>query len=283
MPLPHRLFCFGFGYSAKALAAQLCPKGWEISGTTRDPGGHLVLFDAVRGLAPGALDGVTHLLISAPPDQAGDPVLRACANELVRRAGQFAWVGYLSTTGVYGNHHGGWVDETAELRPAPGRSAWRARAEAQWLSLNRAHGLAVHIFRLAGIYGPGRNALVSAIAGKARRIDAPGHLFSRIHVDDLATTLTASILRPNPGAIYNVCDDEPAESAAVTAYACQLAGVAAPPLVALAQATLNPMARSFYGDSRRVDNSRIKRELGVALAYPGYREGLSALWAGMRD
>ncbi len=279
-----RLFCFGLGYSAQVLARQLRAQGWAISGTNRagntgPDGFRLMAFDGTQPLAADALDDITHLLISIPPDAHGDPVLRMCEAELVSRVGQFAWVGYLSTTGVYGNHDGGVVDETADLRPSPGRSAWRADAEAQWLQLHHEYGLPVHSFRLAGIYGPERNALLTARAGNAKRVYAPGHLFSRIHVDDIAIVLRASIAQPNPGAIYNVCDDEPEESSVVTAYACELAGVALPPLVPQAEAALSPMAKSFYQDRRRVDNSRIKRELGVKLAYPSYREGLRALWA----
>jgi len=283
-----RLFCFGLGYSAQVLARQLRAEGWAIAGTRR--GGNagpevaqLFAFDGTRPLAANALDGVTHLLISIPPDAQGDPVLRICGAELIRRTGQFVWVGYLSTTGVYGNRDGDVVDETSDLRPNPGRSTWRAGAEAQWSQLQLEHGLPVQIFRLAGIYGPGRNALLTVRAGKAQRIDAPGHLFSRIHVDDIATVLRASMAQPNPGAIYNVCDDEPAESAEVIGYACELAGIAPPPLVPLAEAALSPMAQSFYQDRRRVDNSRIKRELGVKLAYPSYREGLQALWADLTN
>lgn len=285
------LFCFGFGYSAQELSMQLRAAGWRISGTSRDTGrmaqlsplcDRMVLFDGARALPPDALDGVSHLLISAPPGADGDPVLRACGDELARRAGQFTWAGYLSTTGVYGNRDGGWVDETDAPRPNPGRSTWRAQAEAQWLGMHTDHGLAVHIFRLAGIYGPGRNALLTALSGKASRIDMPGHVFSRIHVADIASVLAASMRQPNAGAIYNVCDDEPAASAAVTAFACALAGVAPPPLTPHAQAQLSPMAQSFYLDNKRVRNTRIKRELGVNLAYPGYREGLTALWAEMK-
>lgn len=279
-----RLFCFGLGYSARALGARLQDAGFAVAGTSRDPlqASQIKRFGPQHPFEEGWLDGVTHLLISIPPDAEGDPVLRAAAESLARRAGQFNWVGYLSTTGVYGDHGGGWVDESTPVNPAPGRSAWRAGAEAGWLALHAAQGLPVHIFRLAGIYGPGRNALINALAGTARRIDAPGQLFSRIHVADIAAVLLASIKRPNPGAIYNVCDDEPAAGADVTAYACALAGAATPPLMTLAQARMSPMARSFYRDNRLVRNERIKRELGVRLAYPDYRAGLSALWAEMR-
>lgn len=278
------LFCFGLGYSANILAPRLRREGFDVTGTSRAPENdpYMKAFGPQHPFADAWLDGITHLLISIPPDAEGDPVLRAAGESLARRAGQFAWVGYLSTTGVYGDHGGGVVDENTPVQPAPGRSTWRAQAEKQWLALHTDHGLPVHIFRLAGIYGPGRNALVNALAGTARRIDAPGQLFSRIHVADIASVLQASIAKPNPGAVYNVCDDEPAAAADVTAYACMLAGVPAPPLTRLAIAELSPMARSFYRDNRRVQNNRIKRELGARLAYPSYREGLSALWADMR-
>lgn len=278
------LFCFGLGYSANVLAARLRREGIGVTGTRRAPVNdpYMKAFGPQHPFVDAWLDGITHLLISIPPDAQGDPVLRAAGESLARRAGQFAWVGYLSTTGVYGDHGGGAVDENTPVQPGPGRSTWRAQAEAQWLALHRAHGLPVHIFRLAGIYGPGRNALVNVLAGTARRIAAPGQLFSRIHVEDIATVLQASIAKPNPGAIYNVCDDEPAAAADVTAFACKLAGQPVPPLISLADADLSPMARSFYRDNRRVHDDRIKRELGVRLAYPGYREGLAALWAEMR-
>ncbi|MDO9459457.1 MAG: SDR family oxidoreductase [Alphaproteobacteria bacterium] len=279
------LFCFGLGYSARVLAAGLQHEGFVVAGTSRIPvdDPHMKAFGPQHAFEDAWLDGVTHLLISIPPDSDGDPVLQAAGESLTRRARQFDWVGYLSTTGVYGDHGGGVVDETTPVQPGPGRSTWRAQAEAGWQALHITHGLPLHIFRLAGIYGPGRNALVNALAGTARRIDAPGQLFSRIHVQDIATVLHASIAKPNPGAFYNVCDDEPASGADVTAFACNLAGVPPPPLVALADADLSPMARSFYRDNRRVRNDRIKSELGVRLAYPTYREGLTALWAEMRN
>jgi nucleoside-diphosphate-sugar epimerase len=271
------LFCFGFGYSARALAARLGP-GFAVRGTGRDPTSpHLLPFGPGKAFDDAWLEGVTHLLISIPPDAEGDPVLRAAGESLARRAGQFAWAGYLSTTGVYGDHGGGKVDENTPLHPSPGRGAWRASAEAGWGDLHQRCGLPVHVFRLAGIYGPGRNALEKVLAGAASRIDKPGHLFSRIHVEDIAAVLAASIARPNPGAIYNVCDDEPASSADVTAFAARLLGLPPPPLMKLEEAGLSGMAQSFYRDSRRVDNRRIRRELGVQLAYPTYREGLRAL------
>lgn len=282
MSLPaSTLFCFGFGYSARALAARLGPE-FVVRGTGRNPAApHLLPFGPGKAFDDAWLEGVTHLLVSIPPDAEGDPVLRAAGESLARRARQFTWAGYLSTTGVYGDHGGAEVDETSPLRPSPGRNAWRAAAEAGWRELQQRHGLPLHIFRLAGIYGPGRNALEKVLAGTASRIDKPGHLFSRIHAGDIASVLAASIARPNPGAIYNVCDDEPASSADVTAFAAQLLGLPPPPLISLQEADLSEMAQSFYRDRKRVANRRIRKELGVQLAYPTYREGLGALRAAL--
>lgn len=185
----------------------------------------------------------------------------------------------ISTTGVYGDRGGGRVDETAALTPSGERGRRRVAGEAGWLELHRRHGLPVHVFRLAGIYGPGRSALDTVRAGRAQRIDRPGQVFSRIHVADIVETLRASMARPDPGAVYNVCDDDPAPPEAVIAYACRLLGIAPPPLVPFDRAELSAMARSFWDDNKRVDNRRIKQELGVRLLYPGYREGLAALLA----
>ena len=277
--MPH-LFCFGFGYSARALARIVTEQGWPVGGTTRQyTESALLRFE--RGLPPppGALEGVTHLLSSVPPDADGDSVLDAARDHIVAARGSLRWIGYLSTTGVYGNTDGAWVDETSPTNPTSDRARRRVVAEAAWLALGREHYLPVHVFRLAGIYGPGRSALDEVRAGTARRIDRPDHLFSRIHVDDIARVLAASIARPNAGAIYNVCDDEPAAPADVVRFACELLKVPLPPLVSLADAKLSPMGASFWADNRRVRNDRIKRELGVALAYPNYREGLRAILA----
>ena len=281
-----RLFCFGLGYSAAALAARLAAEGYRLAGTCRSEarrttlraaGIDAYLFDRGRPLdAAAALAGTTHLLSSVPPDDAGDPVLDQHAADIAGLGG-LAWVGYLSTTGVYGDRQGGWVDEDAPLTPATERGRRRVDAERQWLRLFDAHGLPVHRFRLAGIYGPGRSQLDAIKAGTAQRIDKPGQVFSRIHVDDIAAVLAASIARPNPGAAYNVCDDEPAPPAEVVAFACDLLGLAPPPLVSFAEARLSAMGRSFFAESKRVSNARIKHELGVQLRYPTYREGLAAL------
>lgn len=284
-----RLFCFGFGYSAEALAKRCLARGWSVAGTAQSPekaekirasGIESFVFGDGRPLDDfaAALDGATHLLISAPPDRAGDPVLNAHGKDIGGLKNR-AWVGYLSTTGVYGDTGGGAVDENSPLVPTSARSRQRADAEAAWLRLHRDSDVPVHIFRLAGIYGPGRSALDQVRNGSARRIDRPGHLFSRIHVDDIANVLRASIARPDPGAVYNVCDDEPAAPADVTAEACRLLGVAPPPLVPFDEAAkdMSEMAKSFWRDNRRVANGRIKRDLGVRLRYPDYRAGLKAV------
>ena len=266
-----RLLVFGLGYTACALVRRLGPE-WQIAGTTRDGDGDTLRFDHEKRLPDAAFEGVSHILVSIPPDAAGDPVLERHAGEIAALPG-LAWLGYLSTTGVYGTRDGGWVDETAALNPSSARAARRAAAEAAWLRLG------AHVFRLAGIYGPGRSAFDALRAGTARRIDLPGHLFSRIHVDDIAGVLLASIAQPRPGAVYNVCDDEPAAPRDVVAHAAGLLGIAPPPLIPFADAELSPLARSFWADDKRVSNALIKRELGVALRYPSYREGLSAILA----
>jgi nucleoside-diphosphate-sugar epimerase len=263
-----RLFCIGLGYTALAVARRY---DGTVGGTVRSE-------EKRAGLAAMGIDAqvfdqasvpqdTTHLLVSVPPDTDGDPVLRRFPFLHV------GWVGYLSTTGVYGDTGGAWVDETAPLRPSGERQRARVAAEAAW----RATGLPLHIFRLAGIYGPGRSLLDQVRAGTAKRIDRPGHVFSRIHVEDAASVVLASMARPDPGAIYNVCDDEPAEPASVVTEACRLLGLEPPPLVALDATNLSPMARSFWTDNRRVSNARVKRELGVRFRFPTYREGLRAL------
>jgi nucleoside-diphosphate-sugar epimerase len=270
-----RLLCFGMGYTAYALARCLTDD-WAVTGTTRGGSADCQPFGRDHKLPPSAFDGVTHILISIPPDEVGDPVLDVHGADIARWR-SLQWLGYLSTTGVYGTRDGGWVDETSELRPSGARGKRRVAAEAGWLELWRSRGVPVHIFRLAGIYGPGRSALDALRAGAAKRIDGPGQLFSRIHVGDIASVLLASIARPRPGAIYNVCDDEPAAQAEIVAYAASLLGIEPPPLLPLAQAGLSPMARSFYADNKRVSNALVKSEFGVALAYPNYRAGLAAI------
>ncbi len=281
------LLSFGHGYSARALARLLIPQGWRVFGTTRKP----EKADALRteGVTPllwpdagldGPLAAATHVLISAGPEAEGDPVLHRARAALVDAAPHIRWAGYLSTTGVYGDHGGGWVDEDTPLAPSTRRGRLRVAAEAEWQTFAAETGLPLHIFRLAGIYGPGRGPFAKVRAGTARRIVKPGQVFSRIHVDDIARVLAASIARPDPGAVYNLCDDDPAPPQDVIAHAAQLLGLPLPPEVPFDAAEMSPMARSFYAESKRVRNDRIKTDLGVRLLYPSYRDGLAALLSG---
>lgn len=277
------LLSFGHGYSARALSRILLPQDWRIIGTTRseDKAARLMNEGIEPRIWPGAdmgpaLNGATHLLISAAPGEEGDPVLAELRDEIASRAAQFEWVGYLSTTGVYGDHQGNWVDESTPLTPATKRGIARVKAEADWADIP---GLPLHIFRLAGIYGPGRGPFSKVRNGTARRIIKKGQIFSRTHVADIARVLAASINTPNPGAAYNVCDDDPAPPEDVIAYAAELLGLPIPPAVDYETADMTPMARSFYAESKKVRNNRIKDELGVDLLYPDYKTGLKALLA----
>ncbi len=278
------LLSFGHGYSARALARLLAPQGWQIIGTTREAEnlGELRAEGAEALVWPGAdmgpaLARATHLLISTAPGEDGDPVLGALAEQIAANAGHIEWVGYLSTTAVYGDHQGGWVDENTPLNPATRRGRLRVLAENQWREFAKKQSLNLAIFRLAGIYGPGRGPFAKVRAGTARRIIKPGQVFSRIHVEDIAQTLAASIARPRRDAVYNVCDDDPAPPEEVIAHAALLLGLPVPPAEEWESAEMTPMARSFYAESKRVRNDLIKTELGVRLKYPDYRTGLQAL------
>ena len=273
------LLTLGHGYSAAALAASLA--GWRVAGTTRSgpkaaamrTAGVEPIDWADRAAVDRAIAAADALLVSLPPDADGDPVLARHAAALADTSA--AWVGYLSTTGVYGDRQGGWVDEESALDPAGERGRRRVAAEAAW----RATGLPVHAFRLAGIYGPGRSLLDRLRAGRVQRVVKPGQVFSRIHVADVAQVLSASLSRPNPGRAYNVTDDLPSPPGEVIEHACRLLGMPAPPAVPLEAANLSPMAASFWTESKRVCNRRIKVELSVSLAYPDYRTGLAAVLA----
>lgn len=277
------LLSLGHGYCAHALARSLIAQGWQVIGTTRDPAKAAVFAaDGVEPLLWGqpdqdtamraALARATHILHSASPTVAGDPFLLGCP--AIREA-RVEWMGYLSTTGVYGDTKGAWVDETSPVLPARARSGERVEAERDWL----ASGLPVHVFRLAGIYGPGRGPFEKIRSGTARRILKEGQVFSRIHVDDIVQVLLASIAAPRPGRIYNVCDDLPSSAAEVLSYAAELLGLPEPPAVAFSEAKLPPLARSFYEECRRVRNGRLSGELGVRLLYPDYRAGLRGILA----
>lgn len=279
------LLSLGHGYSAAALARRL-GAGWRIIGTTRSPEKAARLRrEGIEALVwPGtdlgpAIAEATHVLVSIAPDAAGDAVLAEYADAIDAAAAHLAWVGYLSTTGVYGDHRGGWVDETTPPAPTTVRGRQRLLAEEQWQALAARAGLPLHIFRLAGIYGPGRGPFEKVRNGTARLVLRENQYFSRIHVDDIAAVLAASIARPDPGAIYNVADDDPSPPEDVLAEAARLLGLPLPPEVPFEEADMTPLARSFYAESKRVRNDRIKRELGVRLAYPDYRAGLRRLLA----
>lgn len=286
----NRLLCVGLGFSAAVLARRLALQGWAITATSRSAAGVAAIeaqgyrgfrFDGTAPLPLTAFDGVSHVVISAPPDHDGDPLLRLHSQDFAARAAQFRWVAYLSTTGVYGDHGGGIVSEDTPLTPNTSRGHNRVLAETQWLDLWRANRLPVQVFRLAGIYGPGRNQLLSLKDGTAKRVIKQDQIFSRIHVEDIATVLEASIARPHPGRAYNVCDDEPCPPQDVVEYGARILGLPVPPAIPFETAELSPMARSFYADSKRVSNARIKSELGVTLRYPSYREGLRELAANL--
>ena len=274
-----QLLCLGYGAIAKALVRRLPPAEWSVTGTTRNgataalmKASGVAALDLATALDPSALADATHILISIPPDDQGDLAFNAGAAAL-RAAPKLHWVGYLSTTGVYGDLQGRWAFEWTPAAPLSTEGKRRALAERQWLE----SGLPVHVFRLPGLYGPGRSAFDRLRAGDARRIVKQGQVFSRAHEDDVAAALLASIQRPNPGRIYNICDDEPAPPQAVTAYASKLLGMAPPPEIALQDANLSPLAQRFYAESKRVSNARAKSELGWRPLFPTYREGLAAI------
>jgi nucleoside-diphosphate-sugar epimerase len=284
--MSRHLFCFGLGYTGFELAVNLRKLGWSVSGTTRDQssqsrlkssGFKVYTFDGTQPLPDAVFDGVSHILLSIPPGEDGDPAFNQHGKDLVARVSKLKWVGYLSTTGVYGDRQGGWVDETSDLTPSTRRGEKRLAAEQKWLELYRQSGLPVHLFRLAGIYGPGSNQLEKVADGKARRRVKQGQVFSRIHLDDIIGILLASMENPNPGTAYNVCDDEAVPPQDVVTYAAQLLGMKPPPEIPFDPENMTPMGRSFFAESKQVSNQKIKDELGYRLKYPTYREGLKAL------
>jgi dTDP-4-dehydrorhamnose reductase len=284
-----RLFCFGFGYTAEGLARRLSARVLSLAGTRTDLpkgdepplGARLAEFrgDTASPEVTELMSGATHVLVSVPPDLEGCPVLRHFREDIAR-LGELAWIGYLSTVGVYGDWQGHWVDETSPPRPSSERSLRRLQAERAWVQFGRDVGCRVEIFRLAGIYGPGRSVIDTLRAGTARRIVKPGQVFNRIHVDDIAKVLAAAIDKDTGHRIYNVSDDEPAPPQDVLVYAAELLELPVPPEVPFDKAALTDMAATFWADNKRVSNARIRRDLGVELLYPTYREGLRALAGG---
>lgn len=282
------ILVFGLGYSAGFYAAQAVSAFDKVTATKRAPvapevGGVQILpFDGaseqVDERLRAALREADALLVSAGPDEQGDPVLRRLSTEIFH-APRLKRIVYLSTIGVYGDHGGAWIDETAETRPTNFRSVLRLAAETQWSELGAASGKEVYILRLSGIYGPGRNVVLKLRDGTAKRLIKPGQVFNRIHVADISAAIEACLFKAAPGGIYNITDDEPAPPQDVVTYAAGLIGVKPPPEQDFVAADLTPMARSFYGENKRVANARMKRELGVVLAFPTYREGIAALAA----
>ncbi|WP_434053583.1 MAG: SDR family NAD(P)-dependent oxidoreductase [Roseibium sp.] len=280
-----RLFVFGVGFSSKAFIEEVRDQFDWIGGTTRSEekaeileamGVVPFLFDGEsrgEGIAE-ALETATHVLVSVAPNETGDPVLNRHGDDIA--AGKPDWLGYLSTVGVYGNHDGAWVDEDTPCRPVSKRSVQRVSAENAWLDFSAQQGIPVQIFRLSGIYGPGRNTFENFRKGKARRLVKPGQVFNRIHVADIAGALKRAIEKPETR-VYNVTDDEPAPPQDVVTHAAELLGVAPPPEIPFETADLTPMARSFYGENKRVSNQRLKTELGYTFRYPNYRVALKDL------
>lgn len=284
-----RLFVFGIGYSAEAFVARIASRCAWIGATTRSPAKAETL--RARGIAPFLFDGTTpgegiadalaqatHVLVSIAPGEAGDPVLAHHGADLAAARPQ--WTGYLSTVGVYGDHGGAWVTEETPCKPVSRRSVQRVAAEEAWLAHAGTHDRVVQVFRLSGIYGPGRNAFVNFEKGTARRLVKPGQVFNRIHVADIAGALEAAIDGPARTRIFNITDDEPAPPQDVVSHAAGLLGVTPPPEQDFASVELSPMARSFYGENKRVSNARVKSELGYDFLFPTYREALSALYRG---
>ncbi len=253
------LFIFGLGYSAERIAIAMTARGWQVAGTGR--GGTIDFSD--EDAVHGALARASHVLSSVPPDDDGDPVRDRYGDALGGR-----WLGYLSSTGVYGDAGGAWVDEGSPV--GGGRRGARVEADARWLALG------ARVFRLPGIYGPGRSVLDRLREGRAHRIDLPEQVFSRIHVEDIAGGVAAAIAAEVPPGAYNLADDEPASQNAVVELGARLLGTAPPPLQSLEEAGLGPMARGFYAENRRVANGRLKRAAGWSPRYPTFREGLRA-------
>lgn len=264
------VFCFGYGYVARFVG------DFGTSRSSQGQGQFLYNGGSFSKEILSALKKVHYVLITIPPDENEDSLI-PFVKEALSSFTHLKWIGYLSSTSVYGDHQGNWVNEDAETRPTTPQGRARLKAEHQWLTLGDEAGLPVHIFRLAGIYGPGRNVLEDLKVGKVQRIVKEGIVFSRIHVEDIAQALKASMKSPHPGRIYNVADNCPAPSHEVVAYGASLLGIDPPPLISFEKASLSPMGRSFYQESKRVKNDRLLKELIPSLLYPSYKEGLREL------
>ena len=284
--MTRNILFLGYGYTAKALAALLRTQGWTVAGTTRAADKAAAMYAngvepvlwTESGLDTAPIAKADAILVSVPPNANGCPAFAAARDAIASKAQTIEWLGYLSTNGVYGDHDGAWVDEESDLRLSSPRARARVAAEADWAMLGVEYSLPFAIFRLPGIYGPGRSALDAVREGRARRVFKEGQVFSRMHVDDIAAALAASLLNPRAGELFNLADDEPSPPQDVVEFACRLLSVEPPPLTPLEEADLSEMARSFYTDNKRVSNRRAKSVLGLNLAYPTYREGLKAIY-----
>jgi nucleoside-diphosphate-sugar epimerase len=281
------LFVFGLGFSGKEIARLAKARGLAVSGTTRSldkaarlkaAGVDAHVFSSAQDIdaIAASLDGCTHLVVCAGPDEGGDPVLNVLGNRLQKLMPKLDWIGYLSTVGVYGDHDGAWVDEDTECRPVSPRSVERLKAESDWRTAAGSAGIALAIMRLSGIYGPGRNTFLNLADGSAKRVIKPGQYFNRIHVADIAGA-ALFLGEKRASGIFNVTDDEPAPPQDVVTYAAELMGIAPPAEIAFDEANLSPMARSFYGEVKRVSNQKI-REAGYEFQFPDYRTALNAMW-----
>ena len=279
-------FIFGFGYTANRVAQRLIQLGFDVIGTTRQKSKKamthsekITLIDFEAADIEYYLSQTTHLLISIPPDaHVGDLVLSHYSELIKQHAAHIDWLGYFSSTGVYGDYQGNWVDEGSICRPENASGILRLKAEKAWFSYAESNQLSLHIFRLAGIYGPQRNPLERIISGKKHSVFKKGQVFSRIHVDDIVSVLLASIKKPHPLSTYNVADDEPAASHEIDAYVASLLKQSPLPLILFEEASLSPREQEFYLSNRRVSNFKIKKELNIVLRYPSFREGLTQIW-----
>lgn len=288
IPPNRHLFCFGCGYTATRLARRLLAANDQVSGTARSAEGAAALsargirahvFDGTRALPAEAFEGVTDLLCSIPPGEGGDDGVLSLHGDVLAALPGLRWAALLSTTGVYGDTGGAWIDEDAPLNPANDRSRWRVAAERAWLTWGEASGKPVQVFRLPGIYGPGRTPFERLRAGEAQRIVKPGQVFNRIHVDDIVAALLLGMRQPDKGPVFHLADDEPAPADEVLTWAAGLLDLPPPPAVPIEDAGLSPMAQSFYDECKRISNARVKAELGFQPRYPSYREGLAACLA----
>lgn len=281
------LLSLGYGYTGRRFLARISRTGWRVAATARTAEKAAAMADdpvtpvawRAGAIADDAFDDADAILVTTPPGPAGCPALAAAKDRLASGLPRLRWLGYLSSNGVYGDHDGAWVNETSQTRPGTPRGKRRLAAEDEWRTLARDHRLPLIIFRLPGIYGPGRSALDSVRNGRARRIIKPGQVFNRMHVDDIAAALAKSLHDPAAGELFNLADDEPSPPQDVISFACHLLGEAPPPEICLANAALSEMGRSFYAENKRVSNAHMKSALKLDLSFPNYREGLRAIHA----